>query len=493
MNQKLEVLKQESQAIIAFPNLQVRNLLLRWCFGQKINYLQRTQSPRIMENFVDEYIGMKKDILCSMFPDHKFTRETLPERAWKQACLHIKDGGLGLMNTQDIGYAAFLASISESGFAHFFGDIPDILDNFKDENSELPIVKDFWSCLKTLDTFTVRNDSDESATERHLTFESALHAINEVKRTDETLQEFWSELIRGFHYSCFVNEIKSSTADINFVAWFTSLTDSTAGDWLEIQPKHERFEFTNAEFVASLCLRLQLQQECQLSGLKCSCPGHPTLDPVGIHLSTGCNGFGNFKHRHHEVIVIVLMSMLRYCGYYVKKEEFGCFKKALPHDNRRPDLSLVSLNMILDVRVAQVYSPTARHQLTLTQAAKTERAAEVAYKEKMRKYGSIAQANRLRFMPMVFESTGRIEKSALELLKQWFERGALFHKISKVTVTRYWLRALSVALQRSMASAILQRSHHLIAGLSHEVEKRDFGTSRDFVQNIDYRHVGWNR
>jgi len=32
-------LNQEKQGIIAFPNLQVRNLLLRWCFGQKINYL----------------------------------------------------------------------------------------------------------------------------------------------------------------------------------------------------------------------------------------------------------------------------------------------------------------------------------------------------------------------------------------------------------------------------------------------------------------------
>jgi hypothetical protein len=493
LTQKLEVLNQEKQAIIAFPNLQVRNLLLRWCFGQKINYLQRTQSPRLMETFVDEFIGMKKDILCSMFPNHKFTRETLPDRAWKQACLHIKDGGLGLMNTQDIGYAAFLASISESGFNHFFGDTPDILENFRDENMDLPIVKDVWSCLRTLDSFTNRNDSDDSTPE-HLTFESALHALDEVKgMKDTSLQDYWSLPIRGFHLQLFSDSIKTSSADINFVAWFTSITDSTAGDWLEIQPKHERFEFTNAEFVASLCLRLQLQQECQLPGLKCSCPGHPTLDPVGVHLSTGCNGFGNFKHRHHEVIVIVLMSMLRYCGFYVKKEEVGCFKKALPHDNRRPDLSLVSSRMILDVRVAQIYSPTAKHQLTLSQALKPERAAVAAYKEKVRKYGSIAQANHLTFAPMVFESSGRIEKCAMQLLEQWCESGASFHKISKVTITRYWLRAISCALQKSMASAILRRSHHLIAGLSHEVEKRDFSTSREFMQTIDYRHVGWNR
>jgi hypothetical protein len=310
---------------------------------------------------------------------------------------------------------------------------------------------------------------------------------------DTSLQDYWSVPIRGFHYQLFCDSIKTSSADINFVAWFTSITDSTAGDWLEIQPKHERFEFTNAEFVASLCLRLQLRQECQLPGLKCSCPGHPTLDPVGVHLSTGCNGFGNFKHRHHEVIVIVLMSMLRYCGFYVKKEEFGCFKKALPHDNRRPDLSLVSSNMILDVRVAQIYSPNAKHQLTLSQASKPERAAVAAYKEKVRKYGSIARANNLTFAPMVFESSGRIEKNALRLLEQWCESGANFHKISKVTITRYWLRAISCALQKSMASAILRRSHHLIASLSHEVEKRDFSTSREFMQTIDYRHVGWNR
>ena len=489
LTQKLEALEHEKRAIIAFPNLQVRNLLLRWCFGQKINYLQRTQSPRIMVDFVDEYIGMKKDILCSMFPKHQFTRDTLPDRAWRQACLHIKDGGLGLMHTEDIGFAAFLASVTETCILTFTENDPkELLAAFEDVDSALPIVKDFWGSLHSLDELRHQTHADVS----DLTFDDARLALDRAETEKQTLQEYWSGLVRSFHLKSFSAEIKQGN-DNNFVAWFTSLSDSTSGDWLEIQPKHERFEFSNSEFVASLCLRLHLPQESQLPGLKCSCPGHPTLDPVGIHLSTGCNGFGNFKHRHHEVIVIVLMSMLRYCGFYVKKEEFGCFKTALPHDNRRPDLSLVSKKMILDVRVAQIYSPTAKHQLTLSQASKVERAAQAAHKEKVRKYGDIASANGLQFEPMVFESSGRIAQNALEHIKAWCKDGAEFHKISKVTVTRYWLRALSCALQKSMATAVLRRSHSLIAQLSHQVEQRDFGTSREFVQNIDYKHVGWMR
>ena len=94
---------------------------------------------------------------------------------------------------------------------------------------------------------------------------------------------------------------------------------------------------------------------------------------------------------------------------------------------------------------------------------------------------------------MVFESTGRIEQSALSRIKSWCKDGATFHKISKVTIERYWLRALSCALQKSLATAVLRRSHNLIAALSHEVQKRDYSVSRNFVEDLDYRHVGWVR
>ena len=60
--QKLETLTAEAEAIKQFPDSQSQNLMLRYCFCQKINYLQRLTPPPLMVNFVAQFDLLKREI-----------------------------------------------------------------------------------------------------------------------------------------------------------------------------------------------------------------------------------------------------------------------------------------------------------------------------------------------------------------------------------------------------------------------------------------------
>ena len=78
LDEKLKDLDIEKNHIINFPDPQIRNLMLRWCFTKKINYLQRTISPNLLESFVSDFELQKRDILCSLLTE-KYNRDTLPD------------------------------------------------------------------------------------------------------------------------------------------------------------------------------------------------------------------------------------------------------------------------------------------------------------------------------------------------------------------------------------------------------------------------------
>ena len=87
-----------------------------WFEAQKILFknlpidTRKSHSPSLVTDFISAFDEMKKDILHSFF-DSKYSRDNLPDKLWRQAQLHIKDGGLGLQHTPDVAYAAYTASI----------------------------------------------------------------------------------------------------------------------------------------------------------------------------------------------------------------------------------------------------------------------------------------------------------------------------------------------------------------------------------------------
>lgn len=79
--------------------------------------------------------------------------------------------------------------------------------------------------------------------------------------------------------------------------------------------------------------------------------------------------------------------------------------------------------------------------------------------QKKQKYSTIADDNDLDFLPFVIESTGKIHPDSLSLLQKLSQASEIFWRIPHKTIYKYWLRLLSITLQRSLMTSILERSH----------------------------------
>ena len=133
----------------------------------------------------------------------------------------------------------------------------------------------------------------------------------------------------------------SGITDPHEAAWLTSLRGPHAGAWLEAYPKTKAFAIDNSEFQTMLCYRLHLAQSQIIPGSRCDCRQHPYLDRYGHHLITGCTKGGQ-RHRTHDSLKRELCSMMNYCGIWTKQEEVGIFRNADPHNNMRPDISVIA-------------------------------------------------------------------------------------------------------------------------------------------------------
>jgi hypothetical protein len=67
LNKKLQALTKEADAITTVNSQQIRYLLLRWCFCQKIVFLQRTIPPNLIDTHLEPgFTALKKLILNSI-------------------------------------------------------------------------------------------------------------------------------------------------------------------------------------------------------------------------------------------------------------------------------------------------------------------------------------------------------------------------------------------------------------------------------------------
>ena len=67
LEKKLAELKKKADAITTVGSLQIRYLLLRWCFSQKIIHLQRTIPPYLIGTYLEPgFTELKKLILNSI-------------------------------------------------------------------------------------------------------------------------------------------------------------------------------------------------------------------------------------------------------------------------------------------------------------------------------------------------------------------------------------------------------------------------------------------
>ena len=172
------------------------------------------------------------------------------------------------------------------------------------------------------------------------------------------------------------------------------------------------------------CLRLYSKQACVSNGIRCNCGKKTLVDSLGHHFISGCPKDGFIK-RQHDNLVHEFKKLFEWAGLQTIREETYCFTQVHPEKQDRPDLSLPhppkrDKKLLLDVVIS---NPVEGSQnavpkiITKDNALKINAANQTAVIRKNTHYQQMSADNALGFLPLAFESTGRIHPDSMKFIK----------------------------------------------------------------------------
>jgi hypothetical protein len=447
----------DADAIMTVHSKQTQYLLLKWCFSQKIIYIQRT-TPTYLVNasLVPRFTQQKKEILINILG-----RNEIDDKNWALSQLHCQDSGLGLAFSEQTSHAAYIASVVET----------------------LKVKKIFgiqWHQDKMLPNIKMTQDIKNSVEfirlfSRDISLPVIMREFYDAAKSQgNTLQHGISSLFREINRSKVLKLFHSRREQ----AWLESTNDLNASLWLDIAPKSSMHKMTSAQFEAALNLRLFLPQNCILPGSKCNCG--KIVDSEAIHFTTGCNYDGVRIDTHNRIRDLV-GQILNYSGSFTKSEEKGVFQAEEPDCNNRPDLTVFNLpgyvgKYLLDIQITSpVPSGSATTKLSATQSKKALRAANNAAKVKKKKYDVLCSSSGLGFLPIIFETTGRMNESTNSFFSVLIKKASEVKGIPFTVLWRYWISAVGSILAKSLADGISKRAYTLYStqfNTTHENSKK---------------------
>ena len=118
--------------------------------------------------------------------------------------------------------------------------------------------------------------------------------------------------------------------------------------------------------------------------------------------------------------------------------------------------------------------------ITRRQANKKGPAAETA---KNKKYLERATRNKLGFLPIIFESTGRVHPKSLELFKTIANKAEESTRIHSENLMCYLMNNLSCTLQRSISTAIISRMRTINSHNSQVINSYDMSHTAVFTHD----------
>ena len=219
---------------------------------------------------------------------------------------------------------------------------------------------------------------------------------------------------------------------------------------------------------------------------QCSCDGPiKAIDKHGYHI-TGCKKGGN-AIRLHDNVVHTVVTLFRSLGLSVALEPMHMFSDLEPDDNRRPDILIRNpygggRQIIVDVAV------TGFDGSTRTNNNKPDQPIISREKQKISKYGTVAEANQLHFCPGIFSTTGEMGVSIKNLflqqirLKLQLVDGEV--KKSKVQkIMKHCVSHISAAINRSASRNIFLNATKMVNLARHTQQNFSSSTSCDLTSS----------
>ena len=440
LSQLQSELTNEANAIKGVEDNQIKFLLLRWCFSQKITHLLRTVPLRLCRNFVNHFTQLKRDILSEIIGS------PIDDKAWTIAQLAPSDSGLGLMDSFRTSHCAYTAS-----FADAFSVLSKLQPTFY-ENKQLPCYIDFeesTSFLTAIDPsitvdhiFSLVQNTAIKHLQHHLTL--ALSSASNTRTLDETVTDNRSKI------------------------WHRALQDSDAHLWFECAPKTRMHTFSSKAFSKAIRLRLFLPMNESLTGLQCPCKSRRDgrrVDDQGLHWVTGCKLRG-VRHSTHDSVTKHISDILRYCGVHTTLEDTGIFgvENRLRSDITARNFPGATTPIAFDIRITSAV-PANSHEVSNTLAndpLAPKKALQAAWNEKMTKYGRLAQINNIGFVPIIFDVTGKMHDDSRVIFSKCLQEAARIRNIPFSKLWHFWMSSLHMTLQRSIISGMDKLTAHAL-------------------------------
>ena len=115
-------------------------------------------------------------------------------------------------------------------------------------------------------------------------------------------------------------------------------------------------------------------------------------------------------------------------------------------------------------------------------ASKADNMSDKAFNSKNGKYKGISEGNGLSFLPIIFESTGRMHPKALEFFDSLAAHAAEVKRIDKSIIFAYMMNHMSCTLQKCIAETIISRANKLNGRLTRSASGH-YSLSHAFVSS----------
>jgi hypothetical protein len=401
----------------------------------------RTIPPQITAPFANRINDLNKSIICSIIG---YPPEELSDLMYESMKFPINKAGLGITDPHVLSKSAFVASIMD-----FRKDNADCNDLFVDminaqEGSHLHSFQlaaaSFIPADANIETIFNIATNHESTTQAQLT---------------KLLQEQrWNTI-----------DVQLQQQNREFYYWRAGLINNEAGKFLEAMPTNSQLQMHAKEYRHAIRFRYQIKVDGLIEGRRCGCLNHPILDINGHHLAHGCN-WKNCNNLIHDGIKNTLKGILQSAGNWTTLEERHLFDG----NAKRPDITIYNHNgggqrLLLDTSCTTTLHVTRAGELNLPiHATNTGQAAQAMFDKKNDGYLQLCTTAGFGFLPIVFETNGSVHKDVIKLLDDTSKRAADTSCIPAATLYNYYLKLLSISLQKGLAASITTKLSFVIRG-----------------------------
>jgi hypothetical protein len=424
----------------------------------RLTYLSRTMPPSFLSAATHSFDTLILDTAHKIF-SLPSSLSLLDKCAInEQAQLKMRHGGLGLTPHSSVAPAAYLASLSSAApsilslFAEVGEDVQSVVETREKYEEVYHKIRQAIrenAVSEKIDSLLPSSFSDfasSSSTPVRNARPSVAHPSTPLFLSSPSVAHLQSNLTAAIQEK--KHEQFVATLSQEGKARLLSASQPSASIWLTTLPEEDKLVLSNHDFCAAIRHRLAISSARCESTCQCDPSQGPVVPSQHPHVCLRLKK--EETNQRHEKIVKTLADLCTLAGV---SHSFSChlIRPARREEEKenliRPDLYVYLPNgetAMIDVSV--VFPAGATYVNNKGSAVKSLAAANDRAKEKVRKYGELANLNRMKFVPFILESFGAIGKEAKQFISSLVE-----DLPEKNQLYAYCLRRLSIALQRGNA------------------------------------------